>query len=280
MVVNADSVQVYRDLHVLSARPSAEDEARAEHRLYGYRDGATACSAADWAADATAEIDRARSAGRLPILVGGTGLYLRTLLDGIAPVPDIDPGVRAAVRAMPVAQAHAKLREADPAGAARLSPNDAARVARALEVVRSTGRPLGDWQAERAGGIAGRVALHPLLLLPPRDRLRARADARYAAMVCDGGLAEAKALAARGLPPELPAMRAIGLPPLLRHLAGGVGLEEAVAQGQAATRQYVKRQTTWFAHQPPADWPRHPEPLEIAADFERALGLHFASVLG
>ena len=200
-------------------------------------------------------------AGRLPILVGGTGLYIRTLLEGIAPVPEIEPEVRARVRALPVAEAWAALAREDPPAAARLPAGDRTRVARALEVVRSTGRSLAAWQAERVGGIGRRVALHPLILDPPRDWLRGRADARYAAMVEAGGLEEAAALAARGLDPALPVMCAIGVPPLLRHLAGELPLPEAVAAGQAATRQYIKRQATWFAHQAPAEWPRYAEPL-------------------
>jgi tRNA dimethylallyltransferase len=168
-VINADSAQVYRDLRILSARPSPEEEARAPHRLYGYRDGAQACSAAEWSADARAEIDAAHAAGRLPILVGGTGLYLRTLLQGIAPVPEIDGEVRETVRAMPVEEAYSELLQADSEAAARLRSSDTTRVARALEVVRATGKPLSHWQQARSGGIGDRVALRPLLLLPPRD---------------------------------------------------------------------------------------------------------------
>jgi tRNA dimethylallyltransferase len=148
VIVNADSAQVYRDLRIVSARPSAEEEARAPHRLYGYRDGAEACSAADWARDATLEIAAAHQAGRLPILVGGTGLYLRTLLKGIAPVPAIDPQVREAVRAMPVVEVYGALTREDPEAAERLRPSDTTRVQRALEVVRSTGRPLAEWQRD------------------------------------------------------------------------------------------------------------------------------------
>ena len=146
VVINADSAQVYADLAVLSARPTADEMQGVPHRLFGEWDGASACSAADWARAARALVEEAHASGAVPILVGGTGLYLRTLLDGIAPVPPIDPAVRAAVRAMPVAEAHAALTREDPERAARLSPNDTTRVARALEVVRSTGQPLADWQ--------------------------------------------------------------------------------------------------------------------------------------
>jgi tRNA dimethylallyltransferase len=251
VIVNADSMQVYRDLRVVTARPSVEDEARHPHRLFGYIDGAEACSAARWAADARKAIDDAHAENRLPILVGGTGLYIRTLLDGIAPVPEIDPAIRAEVRALPVAEAHAALTHEDPEAAARLAPADTTRVARALEVVRSTGRTLKDWQAERVGGIGDAVNLAPLVLLPPRDWLFARCDARFAAMMIEGR-DEVAALMARNLDPSLPVMRAIGV----AEIATG-----SLDAGQIATRQYAKRQYTWFANQAPSGWPRHTEQL-------------------
>lgn len=261
MVINADSAQVYRDLGIVTARPSCE-EARAPHRLYGYRDGAAPCSAAEWAADARAEIEAAHQAGRLPILVGGTGLYLRTLLEGIAPVPPIDPDVRAAVRAMPVEEAHRALMAEDAEAAARLRPGDAQRIARALEVVRSTGRPLAAWQRARSGGIAGAVRLAPLLLLPPRDWLAQRCDRRFEEMMSPQGVAEVSSLLARNLDPALPVMRAIGVREIAAWVRGEIGREEALRLGRIATRQYAKRQYTWFSRQPPADWPRLSEPLD------------------
>ncbi len=263
VVINADASQVYADLAILSARPAPAEMAGVPHRLFGHVDGADACNAARWAAEARGEIARAHAAGDTPILVGGTGLYLRTLLFGIAPVPEIDPAIREQVRALPVAEAHAALAEADPAAATRLHPADATRVARALEVVRSTGRPLADWQRARAGGIADGIALAPLILLPPRDELRARCDARLVQMFEQGAVAEVEALLARRLDPDLPAMRAIGVPQIAAHLAGEIARDEALAEAQAATRQYAKRQYTWFRHQPPADWPRHEESLNI-----------------
>ena len=208
VVVNADSAQVYADLAVLSARPSPADMGGIEHRLYGAWDGAIACSAADWAEAASAQIADIHRSGAIPILVGGTGLYLRTLLDGIAPVPAIPPETRVAVRALPVAEAHAALRREDPERAARLHPTDTARVARALEVVRATGRTLASWQAERVGGIGGAVHLFPAILLPPRDWLYPRCDTRFAAMVDGGAMGEVEALLARRLDPALPVMRA------------------------------------------------------------------------
>lgn len=262
IVINADSAQVYRDLRIVSARPDAEEERKAAHRLYGYRDGADSCSAADWAEDARREIDAAHEAGKLPILVGGTGLYLRTLLDGIAPVPEIDEDIRASVRALPVDEAYAALTVEDGEAATRLRPTDTTRVARALEVVRSTGRTLTAWQAERVGGIADRIALSPLVLLPPRDWLHARCDARLEAMMGDEGLAEVETLLARDLPDSLPVMRAIGVREIAAYLRGQSTREEALAAGQAATRQYAKRQYTWFRHQPPSGWPRFTDALD------------------
>lgn len=256
-VINADSAQVYRDLRILSARPSAEEEATASHRLFGYIDGATSCSAARWAADARAAIAESHAQGALPILVGGTGLYIRTLLDGIAPVPAIDPAIREAVRAMPVAEAHAALMQEDPEAAHRLAPADTNRVARALEVVRSSGRTLGAWQCARGGGIADQVTLAPLLLLPDREWLFARCDMRLAAMFDAGGIEEVRALLARtDIPHDAPIRRAIGVPEVAAMLAGEIDRDEALARARLSTRQYAKRQYTWFRNQPPAAWPR------------------------
>jgi tRNA dimethylallyltransferase len=262
VIINADSAQVYRDLRIVSARPSAEEEARAPHRLYGYRDGAEPCSAAHWAADAKVEIAAAHAAGKLPILVGGTGMYIRTLLDGIAPVPAIDPAVRAAVRALPVAEAYEALRGEDPAAAARLRPSDALRVARALEVVRSTGRPLSEWQQARRGGIGDQVRLAPVLLLPPRDWLGERCDARFEKMMSEEGIAEVSSLLERNLDPALPVMRAIGVAEIGAYLRGEIDRAEALRLGRIATRQYAKRQYTWFSRQPPAGWPRVAEAID------------------
>ena len=265
MIVNADSAQLYRDLPILSAAPSPADLGRAEHRLYGVRDGASPCSAADWADLARAEIASLHTAGRLPILVGGTGLYLRTLLDGIAPVPPIDPAIRAAVRAACVAENLAALTPLDPCAAARLNPGDSTRIARALEVVRSSGRTLAKWQEQRSGGIGDAIALTPLILLPPREWLVERCDRRFAEMVDHGALGEVEALLDRGLDPDLPIMRAIGVSELKALVCGEVTRDQAIAAGQMATRRYAKRQYTWFANQPPPDWPRWTEALDDPA---------------
>jgi tRNA dimethylallyltransferase len=273
VVINADSAQVYRDLRVVTARPSQEEEARAPHRLYGYRDGAEACSAADWAAAARRAVDEAHAAGTLPILVGGTGLYLRTLLEGIAPVPPIDPAVRAEVRGMAVEHSFAALQVEDPEAAQRLRPADTARIARALEVVRSTGRPLRQWQCERAGGIAGLFDLQAAVLLPPRTWLYDRCDHRFEAMMGKAGIDEVQALLDRRLSPALPVMRAIGVRELGAFIEGRIGRDEALAAGRTATRQYAKRQYTWFSRQPPADWARLREPMDDAASLASAAGL-------
>jgi tRNA dimethylallyltransferase len=255
-VINADSAQVYSDLRIVSARPTPEDEARAPHRLYGYRDGAEACSAAEWASDARRAVESVHASGGVPFLVGGTGLYIRTLIDGIAPVPEIDPAIREAVRSFSVAHNHAALEREDPAAAARLRPSDSTRVARALEVVRSTGRPLADWQKERSGGIKDEVELAPLILLPERGQLYARCDERFEKMMAEEGVEEVRSLLERELNPLLPVMRAIGVREIAAWLRGEMSREEALAAGRTATRQYAKRQYTWFSRQPPADWPR------------------------
>jgi len=256
VVINADSAQVYADLSVLSARPSEEEMQGVPHRLFGAWDGAIACSAADWARAAKDDIAEAHSAGALPILVGGTGLYLRTLLDGIAPIPPIDPAVRDAVRAMPVAQTYPALQTEDPERANRLSPNDTTRVARALEVVRSTGKPMAHWQQHLVGGIGQTITLFPTVLLPEREELYRRCDLRFALMLDRGAISEVEALLARQLHPDLPVMRAIGVPEIAGWLRGDWEREEAVARGAQSTRNYAKRQYTWFRNQPPENWPR------------------------
>lgn len=261
VIINADSAQVYADLSVLSARPDESEMGGIAHRLFGYCDGAKACSAAEWASDAKAEIAAAHAAGALPILVGGTGLYIRTLLDGIAPIPPIAPDIRAAVRALPVAETYAALAREDPASAARLNAADTTRVARALEIIRSTGKPMDHWHRAKVGGIGDAIALKPLVLLPPREWLFARCDARFAAMLAGDAAAEVAKLLARDLHPDLPVMRAIGVPEVASLLRGDIDHTQCLAAGQLATRQYAKRQYTWFRNQPPADWIRLNETL-------------------
>lgn len=276
VIVNADSAQVYVDLRVLSARPSDEEMEGIEHRLFGAWDGAQACSAAAWAARAKAEIADIHAAGAVPILVGGTGLYLKVLLEGIAPIPEIDPEVRAAVRAMSEDAAYKLLQIEDPLRAAMLDPGDRQRIARALEVKRSTGVTLADWQQAKAGGIGEEVALHPLLLLPDRTWLYQRCDRRFEAMLEAGAIAEVEALLARGLDPDLPVMRAIGVPEIAAFLAGEIDRAAVIAAGSQATRNYAKRQYTWFRRQPPPEWPvATPDDGYENIDIEA----HFASLL-
>ena len=272
VVINADSAQVYSDLRILSARPSTEDMRGIEHRLFGTWDGATACSAADWAAAAKREISLLHAENAVSILVGGTGLYMRTLLDGIAPVPEIDPEVRAVVRSMTAGELYAALKVEDAERASVLDAADVQRLSRALEVVRSTGRPLSYWQQQLEGGIADDIDLHPLVLLPDRDWLYERCDRRFSLMMEQGAIGEVEALLARSLDPSLPVMRAIGVPEIASHLKGELALDEAIAAGQQATRNYAKRQYTWFRRQPPENWPRcESENYDWSTHFARLL---------
>jgi tRNA dimethylallyltransferase len=250
-IVNADSMQVYRDLRVLTARPGAAEENLAPHRLYGLIDAAESCSAGRWRDLALAAIAEARDSGRVPILVGGTGLYLQALLNGLAEVPAIPPEERAAARALHAelggAVFHARLAALDPAAAARLAPGDSQRLIRAYEVVRATGRPLAAWQREAAAtGPELRVAA--VLLMPPRAPLYAACNERFAAMLERGAAAEVKALLARSLPAALPAMKAVGVREIAAWLAGNATREKALAAAQQATRNYAKRQYTWLRH--------------------------------
>lgn len=276
MIINADSAQVYADLSVLSARPAEDEMAGIEHRLFGAWDGSEPCSAAAWANRARAEIDDVHAAGGVPILVGGTGLYLKVLLEGIAPIPEIDPAIRAAVRAMSEDAAYKLLQIEDPQRATELDPGDRQRIARALEVKRSTGVTLGDWQLAKAGGIADEVNLYALIIEPERAWLYERCDARFEAMLEAGALEEVAALLARELDPDLPVMRAIGVPEIAAYLEDAIDHERMIAAGQQATRNYAKRQFTWFRRQPPPEWPRvHPtweyESIDISILFASLL---------
>jgi tRNA dimethylallyltransferase len=256
VVINTDSMQVYRDLRVLTARPTPDEEARAPHRLYGTVDAAQNFSAGAWLDAAALALAEARKAGLMPIFIGGSGLYFKALTRGLSAVPPIAQEVRDSVRERlardGVAALHAELARRDPGAAARLNVADRSRVARALEVIEGTGRPLAQWHSE---------ALPPLLppsevaaalfLAPDREALYARIDARFGAMLAAGALDEVAALRAKKLDPLLPAMKAHGVPALIRHLDGAISLEEAAAIGCADTRHYAKRQFTWFRHQLP-----------------------------
>lgn len=256
VIINADSAQVYSDLPILSAQPSEIEQRSAPHRLFGYLDGQTHCSAARWANDAKDAITEAYDAGALPVLVGGSGLYIQTLLNGIAPIPEIEPELRARIRAMPVEQAYAALEKLDPAVAATLGPADIIRISRALEVIEGTGRSISEWRKIKTGGIAKDINLRPLLLLPPREWLYGRCDLRFEQMINDGAIQEVEALLAQKMPHDAPVMRAIGVPEIAALLDGSMSRSEAMERGKIATRQYAKRQFTWFRNQAPAEWPR------------------------
>lgn len=253
VVVNADSMQVYRDLRVITARPTQEEEALAEHRLYGHVDGAVNYSVARYLEDAAAVLAQIQAAGRLPVVTGGTGLYFKALTEGLSEIPPVPDGVREAVRheseALPTPDLHVRLAASDPVTAAGIRPSDRLRILRALEVLAATGQPLAAFRgAKRPGPLAGEGVVK-LFLAPDRDWVRARIDARFEAMMAAGALDEVRTLMARGLDPLLPVMRAHGVPGLIAHLRGEISLEEAIRRGQADTRAYAKRQFTWFRHQ-------------------------------
>jgi tRNA dimethylallyltransferase len=259
VVINADSVQVYRDLRVITARPTPEEEARVAHRLYGHVDAGVNFSAGAWVADAGRVLAEARAQNRLPIFVGGTGLYFKALTRGLSAVPPIPPEIRDGVRTRlerdGVEALHAELSRRDPASAQRLKPRDRARVARAVEVVEATGRSLTDWHREGLPPVLPQGQFRALFLEPERDVLYARIDARFDAMLEAGALGEVAKLAARKLDPLLPAMKAHGVPALIRHIRGELALQQAAAIGRADTRHYAKRQFTWFRHQlPEFEW--------------------------
>jgi tRNA dimethylallyltransferase len=254
-IINADSMQVYRDLRIITARPSPADEARVPHRLYGHVDAAENYSVGRWCQDARAMINAARDEGRMPILVGGTGLYFKALTQGLAAVPPTPPEIRAAVRARcdrhGVSALYAELARRDPAMAARLRPGDRMRIARALEVLDATGRSLANWQQSGMPAILEADQALKVFLVPDREKLHRRIDDRFDAMLAAGALDEVTALAARHLDPMLPAMKAHGVPWLIRHLAGEITLAEAAEAAKRDTRRYTKRQLTWFRHQMP-----------------------------
>ena len=259
VVINADSMQVYGDLRIITARPTLDEEARAPHRLYGHVDAAVNFSAGAWVSGATKVLDEVRADGRLPIFIGGTGLYFKALTAGLSEVPPIPAEVREDIRARlarnGVEALHAELAACDPRAAERLNLRDRTRIARALEVVEATGRSLLDWHHEGQPPLLPKDSFRAVFLAPERDELYARIDARFDAMLRAGALNEVEQLAARGLDPLLPAMKAHGVPALIRHLRGELSLEEAATIGRADTRHYAKRQFTWFRHQlPEFEW--------------------------
>jgi tRNA dimethylallyltransferase len=257
VVINADSMQVYRELRILTARPSPEDEALAPHRLYGVLSAATRCSAGRWRDMALAEIGTAHGAGRLPVVCGGTGLYLKALAEGLSPMPDIPAEIRerltVRLKAEGAPALHAELAARDPFIAERLEAKDGQRILRALEILDATGRSLADWQAGPTEPPPRHLQFVTIQLMPPREVLYAACDERLAAMLRDGALDEVRQLNAMGLDPSLPAMKAVGVSELSDFLAEICDLQTALAAGQQATRRYAKRQMTWFRHQIVAD---------------------------
>ena len=254
-IINADAMQVYRELRVLTARPTPEDEARIPHVLYGVRPATETGSVAWWRDAALAEMNRARAAGRVPILTGGSGLYFAALTEGLADIPCPAPEARTEARTLlkqiGPAALHARLAEADPATAGRLRPTDSQRIARAWEVWRGTGIGLAAWQASTPRPAPWRFAA--IMLDPPRDQLRAAIAARLEAMLEAGVLDEVRALLPLNLDPALPAMRAHGVPELSAHLHGELTFQEAIDRIRLVTGQYTKRQATWFRHHKLAD---------------------------
>ncbi|WP_417230163.1 tRNA (adenosine(37)-N6)-dimethylallyltransferase MiaA [Brevundimonas sp.] len=260
VILNADSQQLYADLRILSARPTAEDEARAEHRLYGIADAADAWSVGRWSRAVMPVLAELAAEGRPALLVGGTGLYFNALTRGLADIPDIPDSVRDEIGALYDSAGEGSVRrrlvEADPESEAAIASGDRQRLIRALAVLTVTGQPLSVWRADtRPLLTAG--SWTAMVIEPPRDRLYAACDARVAAMVEHGALDEVRALVARRLDPTLPAMKAVGVRDFVAHLRGEVSLSEAISAVQQATRNYAKRQLTWFRNQTP-DWARHP----------------------
>ncbi len=257
-VVNADSMQVYRDLRVITARPSPAEEARVPHRLYGHLDAAENYSVGRWCRDVGETLEEIAAQGRIPILVGGTGLYFKALTSGLAAVPPITADIRGHVRGRlqseGVAVLYAELIERDPLTAHRLMPNDRSRISRALEVVLATGRSLTDWHRQGLPARVDPARAIKVFLTCERKQLVARIETRFAAMLKSGALDEVRALAARALDPLLPAMKAHGVPWLIRHLNGEISLDTAAAGAIMDTRRYAKRQLTWFRNQM-KDWP-------------------------
>ena len=249
-VINANSMQVYAELRVITNRPAPEEEAAAPHRLYGIRPAREPYSAALWLADVKRALDEAAGQGWLPVIVGGTGLYFKALTEGLSDIPEIPPEIRerfrAAALAEPAEVLHAELARRDPVTAARLRPSDTQRIVRALEVLEATGRPLAEWQGSKQPPLLSLAQAYPVTLTLEREELYRRCDARFDAMLAGGALEEARAIAALRLDASLPAMRAVGLPPLLAHLRGELSLDEAAAAAKTSTRNYAKRQLTWI----------------------------------
>ncbi|MBB4121778.1 tRNA dimethylallyltransferase [Martelella radicis] len=260
VVINADSMQVYDTLRVLTARPSDEDMQGIEHSLYGHVAAGADYSTGAWLRDAAALIARLEGEGRLPVFVGGTGLYFKALTEGLAEMPEVPAEIRAHWRQALEDQGpealHAILADRDPVMAARLKPADGQRIVRALEVKEASGRSIADYQAETPPPLIRPEAAEKVVILPERPVLHQRINARFSAMLDEGAVEEVKALLAFDLPPEMPVMRAIGVREIAAMLNGEMDREAVIERASAATRQYAKRQMTWFRNQMGEDWKR------------------------
>jgi tRNA dimethylallyltransferase len=254
-IINADSMQVYRDLRLITARPSVEEERRMPHALYGHVDAAENYSVGAWRSEAAAELAMAERESRAAIVVGGTGLYFNALTRGLTAMPPIPKQVRDDVRARlksdGAAALHDELKRLDPHAAARLNRGDRARISRALEVMVATGRSIRDWHEDAKPDGPDSLRAVRIFLSPERDELARRIGARFDAMIEAGAIEEVRALMARNLDPSLPAMKAHGVPWLIRQLRGEITLAQAVEGAKRDTRQYTKRQETWFRNQLP-----------------------------
>jgi tRNA dimethylallyltransferase len=249
VIINTDSMQVYRELRILTARPTAKEEAQIPHRLYGSVSGAERWSVALWLDAARSEIERAWSGGLLPILVGGTGLYFKALEQGLADIPPIPAEVREKWRRAS-GELHSELQRRDPKSAERLKPGDCQRIVRALEVAEATGKPLSFWrEAARSHAVLAGAKVERLLVIPDRRELYARVETRFEGMIAAGAIEEVRGLIDLNLPLSQPIMKAIGVPELADYIHGKASLDEAVSRAKTATRQYVKRQLTWWRHQ-------------------------------
>ena len=256
-VINADSMQVYRELRILSNRPTSEQEARAPHRLFGILSATEACSVAHWRSLALAEIAAAHDTGRVPVVTGGTGLYLKALIEGLSAIPDIPLDLRSELRRRLAEEGsvalHDELSRRDPTAAGRLQPGDSQRVLRALEVFEATGRSITEFQGRFMASPRG-LHFAIILLRPPRDQLYATCDSRLISMVDAGVVDEIRRLRSAGFDPDLPIMKALGMKEFGAHLDGHRSMEEALKDAQQSTRRYAKRQTTWFRNQNIADF--------------------------
>ena len=254
-IINADSMQVYKELRIVTARPSEADEARLPHKMYGMISVAQSWSVGQWQAMAVEEIAACHAAGKLPVVTGGTGLYFKALMEGLADIPVADPEIRQNLTARLDKEGcevlHEELKKVDAITAERIFPTDTQRLLRALEIYQSTGRSQSDWIADGNQGVPDDLRFLPLILQPPREQLYEKINQRFGAMVKEGALEEVRALSKLGLDPSLPAMKAVGVRELLAYEAGECSLEQSIAKAQKISRNYAKRQLTWFRNQIP-----------------------------